>query len=201
MKEENSMYEQFYIDRNVVPEVFLQVDKIMEKEFKNNKEPRRIIEKPMPRIEGTPGVEGPLYITEDWFIKKSRKRELKRLKEQKEASIEMINLLAQKDCIRNKIGQLDPSKKRNIRRIAAMNVRIKDIDAELKILETESGCKIDDIDRGSKFGRIIGRIRRFSRKAFKKVKKFYRRNEELITGMATIIIPVVSSLIVKSLLA
>lgn len=195
------MYEQFYIDRNVVPEVFLQVDKIMEKEFKNNKEPRRIIEKPMPRIEGTPGVEGPLYITEDWFIKKSRKRELKRLKEQKEASIEMINLLAQKDCIRNKIGQLDPSKKRNIRRIAAMNVRIKDIDAELKILETESGCKIDDIDRGSKFGRIIGRIRRFSRKAFKKVKKFYRRNEELITGMATIIIPVVSSLIVKSLLA
>lgn len=195
------MYEQFYIDRHVVPEVFLQVDKIMEEQYKDKMEPRRIVEKPMPRIEGTPGVQGPLYITEDWFIKKSRKRELKQLKEQKEASIEMIKLLSQKDCIRHKIGELDPSKKSNIRRIAAMNVRIRDIDAELKILEQEYGCKVEDIDRGSRFGRIIGRLKRFAKKTCKKIRKFYRRNEEFITAMAAIIVPVAASVIVKNILA
>lgn len=193
------MYEEFYLDKKYVPKIFLEADRVMEKEFKplNKNKP---IEKPMPRIEGVPGVQGPLYVTEDWYIEKQRKRELKRLKQQKEAQIEMINLLAQKDCLRHKIGKLDPSKKRDSKRIAAMNVRIRDIDAELRFLEIENDCKVQDIDRGTKLGRTIGHIKRFARKISKKIKKFYNRNIELINGMATMIIPVVASLTIKSLL-
>lgn len=194
------MYEEFYLDKQYVPKIFLDADKVMESEYKPLKE-NKPIEKPMPRIEGVPGVKGPLYVTEDWYIEKQRKRELKRLKEQKAAQIEMINLLAQKDCLRHKIGKLDPSKKRDAKRIAAMNVRIRDIDAELRFLEIENDCKVKDIDRGTKFGRVVGHVKRFTRKIGKKIKKFYNRNVELVNGMATMLIPVITSLIIKSLLA
>lgn len=195
------MYEEFYVDRRSVPQVFKDADKALDQEIREKvgATTERIV--PMPKIKGIPGVQGPLYVTEDWYIKKQRKLELKRLKEQNEVKITMINLLAQKDCIRHRIGKLDPSKKKDAKRIAAMNVRLREIDAELKILETEYGCKVKDIDRGTKFGRTVGHVKRFMRKVGKKVKKFYRRNAELINGMASIIAPVVTSLIIKSLLS
>ena len=66
----------YYLSNNI-PEVFKIADKMMEEKYpqpKKVKKPRKV---PMPDIKSNPNVEGPLYVTEEWYNKKVAKREKK----------------------------------------------------------------------------------------------------------------------------
>lgn len=193
------MYEEYYIDGSAVPEVFRAADRIMEEKIK----PIRVMtmprEIPMPRIEGCPGAIGPVHITEEWYVKKKRQKEIKRAKDKRDSEIEMIQLLARRDMLRCKLGELNPGKKKDSKKIANINIDLKEITAELQMLEEQSGIHLDELDQGTRVGRFLGRIKQNGKMIIKKIKKFYKKNFELVTGLATIIIPVIGTFLLKTI--
>jgi hypothetical protein len=191
------MYECFYLDTKSVPDIFKIADREMEKKYPPEKrmtEPREI---PMPYIDSNPNVPGPVYITEDWYFKKKKKKMINRAKEKRDVHIEMIQLLARKDMLRIKLGELDPGKKSDSKRIAAINVDIKDIDAELEMLAWQYGINLKELDKGTRLGRFIGRLKRKGKKLIKKIKRYFEDNGEFIMNMAAIILPVIGTFICK----
>lgn len=191
------MYEQFYLDGSAIPDVFKIADKAMEEKFKPVKVVTAPREVPMPRIHGCPGAIGPLFVTEDVYVKQKEKMMIKREQEKKEMELEIIKLLAQRDRLRLKLGELDPAKKSNAKKIVNYNARLRQIDADLKMWETQSGIHIDELDQGSKIGRFLGQLKSYTKKIGKRVKKFYKRHEDLINGLASIILPVVGGILLK----
>lgn len=191
------MYEQFYLDGSAIPEVFKIADRAMEEKFKPVKVVTAPREVPMPRIHGCPGAIGPLFVTEDVYVKQKEKMMIKREQEKKEMELEIIKLLAQRDRLRLKLGELDPSKKSNSKKIVNYNARLRQIDADLKMWETQSGIHIDELDQGSKIGRFLGQLKSYTKKIGKRIKKFYKRHEDLINGLASIILPVVGGILLK----
>lgn len=191
------MYEEFYLDRKYVPEVFRKVDRIMDKQIP--KGPKKVdpFVKPMPQIKGIPGVVGPLYVTEDWYIKRKKEIAAERTKQKKDWQIEMMQLIAQKDLLRYKLGKLNPGKKKDAKRIASINIRIKDIEADIRMHEEFSGVKIEELDHGTKLGKFCGKFKWIGKKIKKSIKKFYRKHEEIITNIASIVLPFLATFLFK----
>lgn len=186
-----------------VPAVFRDADRQIEASYRDRiikrvEEPKYI---PVPFIKGCPGAEGPIIVTEDWYVNEKKKRMAKKAKERKELQIEMMQLLSQRDRLRIKLEELDPSKKKDSKKIVAINEKLKNIDAELKMLQMESGVNLEALDQGTKFGRFVGRLKRTWKRAVKKVKKFYKRNKELIIGVAAIALPALFGGLVRKLVA
>lgn len=191
------MNEQFYLDTKAVPDIFKIADREMEKRIPKSDrltEPREI---PMPYIDSNPNVPGPVYVTNDWYFKKKRKRMIEKAKEKRDVHIEMIQLLARKDMLRIKLGDLDPGKKSDSKKIAAINVDIKDINAELEMLAFQYNINLEELDKGSRLGRFVGRMKRRFKKAVKKIKRFWEDHSEFLINMGAIILPVVSTFICK----
>lgn len=186
----------FYLSDNI-PEVFKCADRIMAEKYPQPVKAKRKKVVPMPDINSNPNIEGPLCVTQEWYDKKSAKKEKKRRKEQREYEIEMIQLVARRDLLRKKLGELNPGKKKDSKRIAAINIELTNIRDDLKMLETQSGLHIDEIDKGTKLGRFIGKIKMKVKKAAKKVKKFCKRNSELILGICSIVLPIIASKLFK----
>lgn len=196
MKGENHMLEQYYLDTRYVPEIFKIADREMEKRYPREKiitEPKQI---PMPYIKGCESAH-PVVITEDWYWKKKKKQLVKRAKEKKEIEIEMMQLLAKRDMLRIKLGELDPANKHDSKKIVAINIELKDIKAELLMLEQQSGIRLDDLDHGSRLARFIGRMKRRAKKVCKKIKNFFNENSDFIANMAAIVVPVVTMFLSK----
>lgn len=194
------MYEQFYLDTKSVPEIFLIADREMEKRYPPEDRLTKPREIPMPYIDSNPNVNGPVYVTNDWYFKKKKKRMIEKAKEKREVHIEMIKLLARKDMLRTKLGELDPGKKRDSKKIAAINIDIKDIDAELDMLSMQYDINLKELDKGTRLGRFIGRMKRKLKKMKKVIKRYWNDNNDFIINMATIVIPVISTLIFKLIL-
>lgn len=170
----------------------------------DDKEPVQITEPkviPMPFIKEAKGSKDKVIVTEDWYVKAKKKKLARISKDKKDMQIEMMQLLGQRDILKSRLSKLDSSKKKDMKKIISINVRIKDIDAELAMLQKESGIIIDELDKGSKVGRFFNRLKRSVKKKFKKVKRFCKYNRELITGILGIVIPVFAGLIGKKLLA
>ena len=191
------MYEQFYIDTKSVPTIFKIADREMEKRYPPNDRMTKPREIPMPYIDSNPNVQGPVYITNDWYYKKKKKKMVEKAKEKRDVHIEMIQLLARKDMLRIKLGELDPGKKQDSKKIAAINVDIKDIDAELEMLSWQYGINIEELDKGSRLGRFIGRLKRNVKKVVKQVKKFCEEHSEFLINLGAIILPVVATFVCK----
>lgn len=187
------MYEQFYIDTKSVPDVFKIADREMEKRYPKEDRMTKPREIPMPYIDSNPNVKGPIYVTKDWYFKKKRKNMIEKAKEKRDVHIEMIQLLARKDMLRHKLEELDPGKKKDSKRIAAINITIKDVDAELEMLSLQYGINVEKLDHGTRLGRFIGRMKIKIKKIAKKAKKYWRENKNFIIEMAMIILPVISS--------
>lgn len=188
----------YYLSNNI-PEVFKIADRMMEEKYpqpKKVKKPRKV---PMPDIKSNPNVEGPLYVTEEWYNKKVAKREKKIKKMQREYEIEMIQLIARRDMLKKKLGELNPGKKKDSKKIAAINIELINIREDLDEITAMSGLNITDIDNGTRLGRFLGRLKIKAKKIWKKTKKFYRRNSELIQGICAIVLPVIGSLIYKAI--
>ena len=190
----------FYLPGSHVPKIFLEADRQWEEEHKNDPKPITRVEKvPVPFIHGCKGAKGPIIITEDWALKKKKKELKNRAEDLKEMQIEMMQLIGKRDRLRKKLGELDPAKKKESRKIVFINVQLKDIDADLKMLQMQSGINLNELDHGTRLARFIGGIKRRFRIIKKKVKKFFRENKDLIIGMASIILPAIFTIIIKAI--
>ena len=167
-------------------------------EKREPKKPRK--EVPMPFIKGDGKKKSKVIITEDWYVKQKKKHAVERAMDKKDMQREMMRLLAKQDRIRHKLGQLNPNKKKDSKKIVAYNEELKDIDAQLKMLEAQSGCKLDELDHGTRFGKFVGKIKHAWKRFKKKVKKVYERNEQLIVAIASVVIPVIGGVIIKGIL-
>lgn len=190
----------YYLPGANVPKIFQEADRQMNEAYPEPEIVTEPIEVPMPFIEGAKGVKGPLIITKDWYIK-CKKKELAKLSvDLKNVQIEIMQMIAERDRLRYKIGQLDPSKKKDAMKIAALNVKLRDtiegIDALCDLYE----INLNTLDEGSKLGRFVGKLKKIYKKVRKKVKRFYKDNKELIVGIASIVIPAVLAAVVKKLL-
>lgn len=191
------MYEQFYIDTKSVPNIFKIADREMEKRYPKNNRLTKPREVPMPYINSNPNVPGPVYVTEDWYLKKKKKKMIERSKEKRDVQIEMIQLLARRDMLRIKLGELNPGKKQDSKRIAAINVNLKDINAELEMLSMQYNISIKELDKGTRVGRYIGRLKRKTKKIVKKIKRYWEDNSDFLVNMASIILPIVTTFVCK----
>lgn len=189
----------YYLSSDI-PEIFKAADRAIAKENPQPKyvdmtrtEPKKGLE-----INSNPRVLGPIKMTQDFYDKAVEKRDHKRFKEVKRMRVEMIQLIAEKDMLRSKLAELDPGRKKDSKKIAAINVRLEKVINRIQLLETESGTNAKELDHGTKPARVIGNIKRKVKKTVKKIKKFFKRNEELIVGMASIIMPFVCVVVLKS---
>lgn len=189
---------QYYL--KTVPQIFIDADTQLKAAHANDpatiREPRKI---PMPFIKGVPGVKGPLLITEDWYVKQRKKVIAQKVVDKRDFQVEMMQLLAKRDRLRHTLGKLDPTNRKDSKRIVSINIKLKDIDAELQMLQEQSGVNMNELDHGTRFGRYVGHFQRAVKKGIKKIKKFYNRHAELINNMALIIIPTIFGGLIKKL--
>lgn len=189
----------FYLSQNI-PEVFRIADRRMEELHPRPQYVKKPYEVPVPMIDSNPNVDGPLHITKGWYEKEKIKKKKARDKQKRDCELEMIQLLAMRDHLRHKLGSLNPGKKRDAKEIAAINVKLRDIQTQLSCLETESGIHIDELDHGTRVSRFIGRMKRGCKKAVKKVKRFCKRHADLFATIGAIIAPFLGSLLCKFLI-
>lgn len=200
----NQELEYMYDDMDYVPKIY-KFEEERAIEARRNKKIERVdkpIEIPMPFIDGrTETNKGPVCVTKDWYVK-CRKKELTKIaKERKAVQIEMMQLIAERDRARYKLGKLDMSKKKSSKMAVALNTKIRDIDAELESLQAITGIRLNQLDRGSKLGQFVGKLKRVFHKAKRAVKKWWGKHCELITGIASIVLPVVFGAIAKKFVA
>lgn len=153
----------------------------------------------MPTITENRGAEGPLKVTEEWYIAQKQKQERRFVKKKREAEIDMIQLIARKEMLRAKLGELNPAKSKDSKRIAAINIELVNIDNMMAQLEMETGVSPTELDHGTKVGRFLGRLKQRVKKIGKSIKKFYKRNYDLINGLASIVLPIFGSLFLKKI--
>lgn len=197
------MRDHFYADPDNVPEVFRIADMIMDEKYPEPeivKEPHPV-KVPVPTIKENRGAEGPIIITEDWYTSEKIKQEKRHEKERKIAEVEMIQYLTKKEMLLKQLNNLDISKPKDAKKIAAINVELNQINMEIGQLEMMYGISATEIDQGTKVGRFLGKMKKGIRKIGKKVKKFYKRNLELVYGLATIFLPVLGGLFFKKILS
>lgn len=186
----------YYLSDNI-PEIFKIADRAMAKKYPQEKYVTKPKVVPMPDIDSNPNVQGPLRVTEKWYVKKKRRQQINRLKDQTDCQKEMIRLLTRKEELRYKLGTLDISKKKDAKKIASINIELKYIDADIEMLEMQSGIKASELDRGSKLGRFVGKVKMITKKVSKKVKKFFKRHKEVVSAIASVLVPVLGGLIFK----
>lgn len=180
--------------------IFEEADKQLKskKESKTVKNPKEI---PMPFIHGCKGAKEQIVVTENWYVKEKKSQLARVAENKKDAQIEMMQLIAKRDRLRYKLGKLDPSKKKDSKLIVTINIQLKDIEAELKTLQQLTGINIDKLDRGTRLGRFVGKIKKIFHKVKKVVKRWYNEYEDVIKGVLAIAIPVVVSTIAKKIIA
>ncbi|MCM1439565.1 MAG: hypothetical protein NC131_10255 [Roseburia sp.] len=166
-------------------------------EPKQIKKPKVI---PMPFIKDAKGSKDKIIVTEEWYVKTKKKKLAKQAKERRDIQIEMMELLGERDILRSKLSELDDSKKKDMKKIVSINVKIKDINAELEMLQKEAGINVDDLDKGTKLGRFYNKLKRNIKKKVKKAKKWIKRNRELVSGVLSVIVPILIGFVAKKLL-
>ena len=135
--------------------------------------------------------------TEKKKLKDFQKEKQRLEKEKKEAEVEVIQLIARKNFLKNKLNCLNPGKIKQAKMIANINVEIRNIEYKINELRDEYGIDIDDIYQGSKIKRVGARIKNTFHKVWKRTKKFFKRNCETILYAGAIIVPIIVALITK----
>jgi hypothetical protein len=152
---------------------------------------------PMPRIENDHTIRGPFFVTDEFKRNFDLQKAKEKEKERKEYERDMIILLAKKERCFAKLSAIDISKKKDVKRLALLNIQLVNIDNELKRLEFFSGIKIDQLCNGTKLGRFWNKVKTKFRRGIKKLKKFFRKFQEPVLGFLSIAIPIIGSFLVK----
>ena len=144
--------------------------------LKNHRYDYRVLKKPiemkMPIIKhcNPDAIKPPLLVTKDWYCDKLEKRVIENAKNHKLDQINIMELIIERDAIKDKLGMLDRRKPKDAKRILKLNCRLKDIQAQIEWLEAACG-KNEKVDYGSKFGRVCRRVKNVVTSACKTVKK------------------------------
>ena len=131
---------------------------------------------------------------------KKDKKESKGKKSRKEYEIEIIQTIANMEYITRKLEELDPGKRKDAIKIAALNVELRNLQENLNRLKIESGINISELDIGTKFGRFCLRFKSTMKRIKKKCKKFFKHNQDLVIGIIAITAPVLTTVLLKSVL-
>lgn len=148
------------------------------------------IEVPMPCIVGEPD-KGPIVITKDWYVKHKKKQMAHYASNRKDAQIKVMQMLADIDRLRYELGHLDPGDKKDSKKIVAINVRIKDMEADIESLEFLYDFKMDKLDLGSRLGKFMYKLKKTFKSIKKKIVNFFYEHEETILGIACLFIPII----------
>lgn len=185
--------QEFYLPGANIPEIFLIADKIMHERIKKE-HPEWLIKRatpkkiPMPFIEGKPH-NGPLYVTEDWYVKRKKKQLKKKAKKRKDERIDLLEMQIRIKQIKRKLSKLDPGKKKDFKKIYDLNLELKDLECEIKAVEAETGQKVDELEEGSKLQRAIQWLKHKFKQMKKKVCKWVDKHEDLVIGILSVGIP------------
>ena len=177
------------------PEVYLDVNHRVVDNRPPEKRVKGEVFVEMPFIKGN--GDGPIVVTEDWYVKKTKKREAQRAKKRRGLQVEMMELLAKRDRIRHKLGELDPSKKKDAKKIINYNIALRDIQAQLEMLEQQSGVRIEELDHGTKLSRVWNRVKKTCGKWWKDTKRFFKDNRETVSIVGSVVLPILGAAIVK----
>lgn len=188
----------YYLPGATIPEVFLKADQAINDANPSPEIVKEPIKIPMPVIKGVKGCR-PVIITKDWYLKMKKKQMGDIAENSKDAQIEMMKLIAERDRLRYKLGKLNPGKKKDSKMIVNINVKLKDIDAELEYLQEIAGVNIDQLDHGSKLGKFVARLKMVCNDIKKSAKKWYKKHEDKFIAVASVAIPLVLALVAKKL--
>lgn len=117
----------------------------------------------------------PLIVTTDWYCEKAEAQAIQNAKNHKLDQIDAMELIIERDRIRDKLGLLDRRKPKDAKRILKLNCKLRDIDAQIKWLEDACGKHNQKVDYGSTFGRKCRRIKEMATKAGRAVKKVVKK--------------------------
>lgn len=132
---------------------------------------------------------------------KELKKQRKLAQEKKEAELKSIELQSELEHIHSKLGTLNASKKKDAKKLAAYNIRIKEIEQELDELREKYKIEIKEIDRGSKVTNFLTKVKRGFKKFGRKFKKFFNKNAEFICTLGMTLLPVFGAFIGKGIMA
>lgn len=136
--------------------------------------------------------------TADNFLKQeAEKLERKKARKRKEYECEMIRLLARREYIVANLNRLDPRKKKDAKKIAALNAELIWIEKQIGKLEEESGLERIQLKSGTKRGRFFWKVKRRLKKIWKKTKSFCKENAEVIVSVIAVALPSIISLFTK----
>lgn len=186
---------------DVLPEPFRAADELMAKLYP---EPEYVEPKikyvPPPDITRNYGANGPLHVTKDWYRQACQEREERYEVRKKQATEETIKLLVERDRLNAKIGKLDPRDKKDCKKIAKLNIKLQDVKGKIDCWVWQYELDLDEIEHGSFFDRVVGRVKRAVKKTVKKAKKIWKANQSLFTGILGVVIPAVGAGLVRKLL-
>jgi len=143
---------------------------------------------PMPFIHGD-GRKGPLYITEDWYVKKKKKRIIQNAKEKKIIQCDIMEAVGKLERVNIKLAKLDPSRKKDVKKIVKLNIKKRDLELEIDTLQKECGVEIESLYKGNKWRRRWESFKKKIKKCWKKVKRWFSDNKEYIFGFLAVAIP------------
>lgn len=184
-----------------VPDIFRIADQEMKRRYPEDQRPHRAPRiLPMETIQSNPNIRGPLSVTQEYTDNWNRSKAEEKQKKHHDYERDLIKKLAERERLRSKLTELDPSKKKQSRKIAAFNVQLKNLESSIKQIQKDSGINMDTLDYGTKLGRFWSKLKKKGKKLLKKIKKFYKDNQGLIEGVLAVVIPIVGSLLCKKIL-
>ena len=132
--------------------------------------------------------------------KKAEEERAKYEREKKQAEIDLIQLIARRDYIYANISKLDSSKKKDAIKIVQMNIELKHIETSIRALQEQYNIKMDSINHGSGMARSWNKFRRFVKNKWNGVRKWFKRNKDMIIGISSVVLPIIGSTIAASII-
>lgn len=123
-------------------------------------------------------------------LKRRQKEEREAAEMKNQAEIKSIELAARRDYLRKQLNNINLNKRKSAAKLAAINIELKEIENELNNIKEVYDIEVPNINEGSKVKRFFKGVKNSFITAGKKIKKYCKKNSELIKGLASVIIPV-----------
>ena len=109
----------------------------------------------------------------------------------------MIDLLVRRISCEKSLAKLNIHSNKDQKQIIALNFKLRKIDDKLSKLQERSGIDLTKLNTGSRFDRFLNYIKRTFSTVVKKIKKFFKRNIDIILGVASLVLPFIGSIFFK----
>jgi hypothetical protein len=189
-----------------VPAIFRFADMQAKKERMNNVNERRQRlgprTKPVPRIQSSETIRGPLFVTQEYKDAKNKEKKKKRDAEKLEQELDLAQLLSKKARWEARLAVLNPAKKKDSEEMARLNIKLRRNEERIEEAKEVSGITdFNELKQGSKLARFWERTKARVSKVVKTVKKWFKKHSEAIEGAAIIALPFLAFGLLKKFIA